>query len=117
MAVELPTPLGVPDVDPIGGAVARARKKTGIRKGFEEHGAEVVTGFSVPHELLGRERQDRRGQIFHMDPGQNQKSRVIDHEGQMTLTFVPRPANEVVSGASAHALAPNSIAPSSRSPS
>ena len=59
MTVELPPPLGLPDIDPIGRPIARARKVAGIGKGFEEHGAEVVTGLPIPDELLG----ESKGQV------------------------------------------------------
>ncbi len=59
MTVELPLPLGLPDIDPIGRSIARARKVAGIGKGFEEHGAEVVTGLPIPDELLG----ESKGQV------------------------------------------------------
>ena len=52
VAVELPATLGVPDVDPMGRAIAGAGKTAGIGEGFQEHRPEMVADFPVADHLF-----------------------------------------------------------------
>lgn len=101
MTVKHAAALGVPDVDPVGRAIAGAGKRAGIGEGFQEHRSEVVAGLPVAHDLFGGQCQHRRGEVFDPDPGEQEKSGIVEDEGEMPLPLGPGPANEAIPGARA----------------
>ena len=96
VAVVAPAPLGGPDAGPAGGPVNGAGVARGLDEGLDEHGRGVVALGPVLGQAAADEGQDVRTQVGDFDPGQDQESRVVDHEGKVLLAQLPCPSDEVV---------------------
>ena len=96
VAVVAPAPLGGPDAGPAGCPVDRAGVARGLDEGLDEHGRGVVALGPVLGQAPADEGQDVRTQVGDFDPGQDQESRVVDHEGKVLLAQLPCPSDEVV---------------------
>ena len=83
--VVAPAPLGGPDAGPAGGPVNGAGVARGLDEGLDEHGRGVVALGPVIGQAPADEGQDVRTQVGDIDPGQDQESRVVDHEGKVLL--------------------------------
>ena len=94
--VVVPAPLGGADMDPAGGPVDRAGVARGLYESLDEHGRGVVVLGPVLGQAPADEGQDVRAEIGDFDPGQDQESRVVDHEGKVLLAQLPCPSDEVV---------------------
>jgi hypothetical protein len=82
VTVELPPPLGLPDIDPVGRPVARAREVAGIGKGFEEHRAEVVTGLPVPTSCWAARAKTAEARYFTWTQGRIKNRALLTTSGQ-----------------------------------
>ena len=74
---------GLTDLDPVGGLVTGAAMTGSLDKGFEEHGAVAVARQPVVGQLPVDDREDLRSQALGLDPGQDQKAGIVDHERQV----------------------------------
>ena len=88
VAVELAPTLGGADVDPVGGWVAGARESVGVDKGLDQDGSVAVAGGPVVAETTGGERQELRGEVLRLDPGQDEKSGVVGDELEVGLALL-----------------------------
>ncbi len=96
--VELAAPLGLADVDPVGGSIAGAAEALRLAEGFQQHGTDAIALAPVVGKLAGGESEQVGGEIGHLDPGQDQIPGVIDEAGQVALAGGGVPADEAVAG-------------------
>ena len=83
--VVAPAPLGGADMDPARCPVDRAGISRDLYESLDEHGRGVVALGPVIGQAPADDGQDVRTQVGDIDPGQDQESRVVDHEGKVLL--------------------------------
>jgi len=84
---------------PAAGGVNGAAKLRGIDKGFHNQDRMIVALLPVGAEPAQHQRQGTRTQIGKSFVGQEQKSAVIDHQGQAAPALLLAPANPLVAPA------------------
>ena len=80
VTVQFAAPLGLANVDPVGSLVAGACKALGIDEGFQQNGSVGVAVLPVLGELAGGHGEHFRGQVLRLDPGKDEKARVVDDQ-------------------------------------
>ena len=93
---EFSAPLGLADMPPIGSLVAGAGEAIAFDEGFEHERAVTIARFPILLHLTRRQAEDFRCQIARLDPGQNQKASVVDHEVEVFLALLMTPTDELV---------------------
>ena len=93
IAVQLAPSFGLADVQPVGGFIGRSGEAVGFHKGLQQHRAIVVTRFPVSWQAPCGHRQYHRGQVFRLDPRQDQEAGVIDYPVQMFFSLIVIPAD------------------------
>ena len=88
--VELAAALRVAEMLPVGGLVAGAGKARLLDEGFEQHRPIGVAGMPVIGQASADQGEDARGQVFAVDPRQDEEAGVVDDEVQIALSLLGR---------------------------
>jgi hypothetical protein len=84
--VELATALGIAEMLPVGGFVAGAGKARFLDEGFEHDWPIGVAGLPVGGQPATHQGEDARGQVFAVDPRQDEEAGIIDDQMQIALS-------------------------------
>ena len=79
--IELSAPLGLADMDPVGGSVTGALEPVPLDKRFEENGGEGEALPPVVLDAAGGQGEEMGGEVFGSDPGEDEKAGIVDDEG------------------------------------
>src|ERR1035441_9013610 len=96
--VELAAALGIADVLPVGSLVAGAGKARLLDEGFEQDRSIGVAVLPVVGQASAHHGKDARGEIFAVDPRQDQEAGIVHDEVQVALSLVCGPTDELVPG-------------------
>src|ERR1039457_1272776 len=96
--VELAAALGIADVLPVGSLVAGAGKARLLDEGFEQDRSIGVAVLPVVGQASAHQGKDARGEIFAVDPRQDQEAGIVHDEVQVALSLVCGPTDELVPG-------------------
>src|ERR1039457_3310235 len=97
-SVEFATALRITEVLPVGGLVAGTGKARLLDEGFEQDRPIGVAGMPVGGQSAAYQGEDARGEIFAVDPRQDQEAGVIDDEVQVALSLICCPTDELIPG-------------------
>ena len=78
LTIQPAAPGGLPEVNPVGRAIAGSAKTRRIYQGFQQQGTNSITSLPVVRHLSGAVCQNLTRQSFHLHPRQDQKPTVID---------------------------------------
>ena len=114
MAVIAAAPRALADQLPVGGPIAH----TAIAAAIDE-GLQAIEGVAILRHPIGLDaprdpRQEMTGQVRNLDPGQDEKSGVVRHIGQVALTHRRRQPIQASRAPHFQAAAPNSRQASGR---
>ena len=79
---ELSPPFGPADMDPIGGLVTGTGETTAFHERFDQNGTITIACFPIMRPLAGGQTQDFRCEVVRFNPGQNQKTSIVDGSHQ-----------------------------------
>src|ERR1039457_5068339 len=96
--IDLATALRIAQASPVGSLVAGARKARLYEEGFEQDRPIGVAGVPGIGQSLNGQGEDARGQVFAVDPRQDQEAGVVDDEVQVALSLICRPTDELIPG-------------------
>jgi hypothetical protein len=96
--IELAAALRIAEVSPVGGLVAGAGKTRFLDEGFEQDGPIGVASLPVIGQSAAHQGENARGQIFAVDPRQDEEARIVDDEMQVALSLIPRPTDDLIRG-------------------
>src|SRR5487761_2417695 len=96
--VELAATLGIAEVLPVGGLVAGAGKAWLLDEGFEQDGPIGVAGLPVIGQSAAHQGEDTRGQVFAVDPRQDEEAGIVHDEVQVALPLICRPTDDLIPG-------------------
>jgi len=88
-AVVAPASRGAPDIDPVGRPVAAAGEPVLLDEGLQQQRGVPVAGPKILLHLTGRPGKELAGQIRDPNPGQDEKSAVVEDP---LSPLVPLPA-------------------------
>src|ERR1035438_9686126 len=88
--------LGLAQANPIGGSVASARKALPVHEGFQQPNWLPILGLPVLADAPADLAQNVAGQMRHPDPGEDEKTRVVDDPSQLAGALQGTPANPLV---------------------
>src|ERR1035441_5876988 len=94
--VELTTALRIAEVLPVGRLVAGAGKARLLDEGFEQDRPIGVAGLPVGGQSSADQGEDARGEVFAVDPWQDEEAGVIDDQMQVALSLISRPADNLI---------------------
>src|SRR5919202_2024605 len=94
--IVLSAPSGPSQNNPVRRAVASAAKALGVDKGLHKPDRVPVHLFPVTRQRCRHAAENVRGQMRHLNPGQNQKARVISDETNVALAGFLAPADVAV---------------------
>ena len=86
--VELAATLRIAEVLPVGGLVAGAGKARLLDEGFEQDRPIGIAGLPVIGQASADQGEDARGEVFAVDPRQDQEAGIIDDEVQVALSLL-----------------------------
>ena len=87
---------GATHILPVCCPVTTTMKSIPLYKGFQQHRFKTVTFKPIPRQSFSTQRQNMRGQIGHLNLGQNQKTAITNHLPQMPFSGSIAPANPVI---------------------
>src|SRR6266851_1115489 len=96
--VQFPPALRIAEVSPVGGFVAGAGKARLLDEGFEQDWSIGVTSVPVIGQSSAHQGEDARGQVFALDPRQDQEAGIVDDQMQVALALLFAPADELIPG-------------------
>ena len=94
--VELAATLRIAEVLPVGGLVAGAGKARLFDEGFEQDRPIGVAGLPVIGQSAADQGEDARGEVFAVDPRQDEEAGIVHDEVQVALPLIGRPADELI---------------------
>src|SRR5271167_322497 len=94
--VEFTAALCVSEILPVGGFVASACEARLFDEGFQQYGAIGVARVPVLDQAPAGQGKDPRGEVFTVNPRQDEEARIVDDEVQVAATLFARPADGVV---------------------
>src|SRR5215470_4278295 len=94
--VVLTPPSGMAHQYPVSGTITGAAKTAGINERFCEVNRMAVDSFPVRCQHARRLSQNVRCQVWHLDPGQNQKAGVVGEEADVPPARLRVPADVAV---------------------
>lgn len=94
--VVLAAPRGHAEQNPVGGAIAGTGETLGIDKGLQPVNWVMVQSLPVGGYGSGDMAKQMGGKVRNLDPGQNEKPRVVGQEVAVALAGKRRPADEGV---------------------
>jgi hypothetical protein len=96
MAVEFASTLCLANEDPVGGAIARSPETLSVDEGLQEDRCIFVTVLPIREHALDGSAQDAGGEVGRDNPGKDQETGVVDHEGEIAPTLLRGPADKLV---------------------
>jgi len=96
LAIQFASALGLPYVNPVGGAVAGAGKTFPFDESLEKHRFVLVAGVPIAGELFGDNGEYFRCEISRTHPGQYEKPGVVYDEVEVLRALLGRPSDIVV---------------------
>src|SRR5208337_4653727 len=96
-SIKLATSLGIPEILPVGGLVTGAREARLLDECFKENRTVRVSRLPVMRQAFADQGEGTRGKVATPYPGQDEESRVVDDEVQVSRTLIVRPADELIS--------------------
>ena len=94
--LSLPRPLGLADMDIVGGAVTGAGESIGLDKGLDHQRAVSVASLPVVRQPPTDAREHAGGGVLDLHPGQDQEAGVVDHQMQTGMALLWVPADEPI---------------------
>src|SRR5512141_1292322 len=94
--VVLATSGSAPQQHPVRSSITGAAKALGIDEGFSEPDRVSVHPLPVAREHCRHAAENMRGQVWHLDPGQNQKARVICNETDVAFARLLAPTDVTI---------------------
>src|ERR1022692_2320212 len=94
--VELAPALSIAEVLPVGGLVASTSEARFLDEGFEQDRPIGVACLPVIGQASAHQGEDARGQVFAVDPRQDEEAGIVHDEGQVALSLIGRPADDLV---------------------
>gem|GEM_PF-1255434 len=96
--IKLAPSLGIAEIGPVRCLVAGSVESRPFDKGFQQDRTNAVASFPVVCEPPGGHAEDAGCQVFAADPGQDEETRVVDHQVEGSAALVGVPADEAVAG-------------------
>ena len=72
-------PLGGADMNPVCGAITGAGITFRVDKGFEQQRFDAIGVKPIIRKLMGHKREDFTGELWNLDPGEDEKAAVVDN--------------------------------------
>src|SRR5208283_1318055 len=94
--VEFAASLGLADVDPVGGLIAGAAEAIGLDKGFEQNRTVAVALLPMGGQQTRNTSKDLGSKPFGLNPGQNEKARVVHDQMHVLEALLGSPADELI---------------------
>src|ERR1700678_2438568 len=94
--IELAATLRIAKVLPVGGLVAGAGKAWFLDEGFEQDRPIGVAGLPVIGQSSVHQGEDARGEVFAMDPRQDEEAGIVHDEVQVALSLICRPTDDLI---------------------
>ena len=85
-------------MNPVRGLIASPLKAVRFDKGFQEDGGISVLMIPIPWQTFSRHRQQFGGQVFCMNPWENQKAGIVGNQVKTLLLLCLVPTDELISG-------------------
>jgi len=83
-------------VEPVGGSVATAAETILLDEGLQQYGRVPILSLKILRYLASGFGEDMAGQILDPNPGENEKSAVVENPLQSPLPLLPIPADPKV---------------------
>src|SRR5271165_1455650 len=94
--VELAPALSIAEVLPVGGLVASTSEAWFLDEGFEQDRPIGVACLPLIGQASAHQGEDARGQVFAVDPRQDEEAGIVHDEVQIALSLIGRPADDLV---------------------
>ncbi|MHB1567185.1 MAG: hypothetical protein ACYCXG_10810 [Acidiferrobacter sp.] len=94
--VELAASLGIPEILPVGRLAASAGEARFPNEGFEQDRTIGVAGVPVVGQALRCRGEDARGEVFTVNPGQDEEAGIVDDDVQVAAALLGGPADGVI---------------------
>jgi hypothetical protein len=100
MALDILVPIHTPaalsgaDMNPVCCAIAGAGETLRVDKGFEQQGTDTVGIQPIVGELMGGQRKDFAGKVRNLNPGEDEKSAVVNNARKVALADLVTPPNQ-----------------------
>jgi hypothetical protein len=95
-SIEFAPSLGIPEILPVGSAVASACKAGFLDEGLQQYRSIRIPGVPVVGQAFTDQGQDARGQIPTLDPRQDKEARVVDDQVQIATALFAGPADALI---------------------
>ena len=96
VVAQLPSSLRLPQAPPVRRSIAGPRKALRLHKGLQQNRPVSIALLPRPRQLPGNHRQQFTGQTANANPGQYQKSCIVDHTAEVAVTLRAAPANPFI---------------------
>ena len=90
--------FGLTKINPISRLVAGTEKPLFLHEGLQQDGTIALDCLPMVGKHLGRRGEDHGCQILGLDPGQNQKTGVVDDQWEISLALIVAPTDIAVAG-------------------
>jgi hypothetical protein len=96
MTILTASTLSGADVLPIGGSITGATKSIGVDEALHQTDRMAILNLPIRRQAATPPRQQMAGQVFDLDPGQDEKAGLTAEQRQPSLTPLAIPADELI---------------------
>jgi hypothetical protein len=85
VSIHAPAALSGANMNPVCCAIAGAGETFRVDKGFEQQGTDTIGVQPIVGELMGGQRKDFAGKVRNLNPGEDEKSAVVNNARKVAL--------------------------------